>query len=803
MTNSPGVMTSPTITASVLTDDLAFEALASEWDELLDQKNQRSFFLRPSWTRLWWRTFRPLHSHLFIIACRDSEGRLAGLAPLYWKQRRTAGVPHLRELQFLGTGIYAQTSEYLDVIARRGYEQVVAETVADFLRRDPDWDRLCLSDVPADSPVLPFLRRAFGDDAQITGCNRSFYIDTSADWDTFKSRLSKSARENIFRRQRRLFETFQCEFRLVENTCELEQAMDDLVRLHQARWQTKGEPGTFALDGSEDLLREAARISLAEGRLRLWTLTMDKEVTAVLLGFVDNGILHAFQSGFDPAYTHKGLGSVMNGLCIRACVEDETIRDYDFMGGSDAYKQSWTKTSWDSVALTCMRPGLHSQTFKAIEHTTRAAKSIVRGTVPKSIRRAAYKFILLRRYYSNKPIADNPTAVLSGLSLLRCFIGERIPTLVISADPDDVTFKSKYCRQKRLIANPVSAPANAVRDLEELGKSFAEKAVLYYGDDPTLLLISRNRERLEKYYRFQLPEPEMVEQMVDKTLFAGLAESRDLPVPKTVTSIQAPTAEAALEILSLPCIVKPNLRDGWYECEAVMNRGGTPLKALRANTAEELDSLYRSVGQFTNDFVVQEYVPGGDDCIYSFHAYYDSHSEPIAWYVGRKIRTYPKESGASTYLELVKEPEVAELGMEILKKLKFVGPVKIDFKKDPVRNRYYLLEINARFNLWNYLGTASGINLPLVAYRDLTGQPCERQTNYRTGVRWLAFGDDLRSFVRHYRPAGDLTWMGWLKSYGSKKVYQVFAWRDPYPFLLSLSRYSRAFYRKLGKGVVK
>jgi CelD/BcsL family acetyltransferase involved in cellulose biosynthesis len=402
MIDSPDVMTSSAIEASVLTEDLTFETLAAEWDELLDHSDQRAFFLRWAWNQLWWRTFRPPHSHLFIITCRDSRGALAGLAPLYWKQRRTAGVPHLRELQFLGTGIYAQTSEYLDVVARRGYEQAVAATVADFLRGDPNWDRLCLTEVPADSTVFPLLQHGLGEDAQITGCNRSFYINTDTDWDTFRSSLTKSARENIFRRTRRLFETFQCEFRLIDSAGELEQAMDDLVRLHQARWQTKGEPGTFALDGSEELLREAARISLREGRLRLWTLTMDKEVTAVLLGFVDNGVLHAFQSGFDPAYTHKGLGSVMNGLCIRACVGDEAVRDYDFMGGSDAYKQSWTKTSWDSVTLTCLRPGLHSQAFKTIELASRVGKSIVRKTVPRRLKVAGHKFIMRRRYYSGK-----------------------------------------------------------------------------------------------------------------------------------------------------------------------------------------------------------------------------------------------------------------------------------------------------------------------------------------------------------------------------------------------------------------
>lgn len=397
----------------------------------------------------------------------------------------------------------------------------------------------------------------------------------------------------------------------------------------------------------------------------------------------------------------------------------------------------------------------------------------------------------------------NPTVVLSGLSLLRCFAGKRIPSVVISAVPDDVTFHSRYCIQKRVIASPGAEPARAARDLIELGKSFFEKPVLYYADDPMLLLISRNRESLARYYRFQMPESEIVQQLVDKTRFAGFAECNELPVPKTVTSAQAPSAEDALKLLSLPCVVKPDLREGWYECEAVMARGGAPTKALRANDADELAAVYRQVKLFTNDFVIQEYIPGGDECIYSFHAYFNRHSDPLAFYVGRKIRTYPNESGASTYLELVKEPGVVDLGVELLKKLRFTGPVKIDFKKDPVTNRYYLLEINARFNLWNYLGAACGVNLPLAAYQDLIGQTADAQRDYRTGVRWLAFGDDLRAFVRHYRPAGDLNWAGWLRSHASRKVYQVFSWRDPYPFVHSLARYSKAFYRRLGKEVVK
>ncbi len=402
MIDSLGVMTSTAIEASVLTDDRDLEALAAEWDELLEQSDQRAFFLRWSWNSLWWGTFRPADSHLFIITCRDSEGRLVGLAPFYWKQRRTAGIPHLREVLFLGTGIYAQTSEYLDIVARRGYEQAAADAVADFLSRDTGWDRLRLSEIPDASTVLPYLQQALGEHSQIAVCNRSYYIDTDTTWDTFKTNLAGWARDNVFRRTRRLFNSYESSFCRVETADQLEPALNALVRLHQARWRSKGEPGAFALTGAEGFLKEAARVSLSEGRLGLWTLALDTQVAAALLGFFDNGVLHFFQGGFDPAYSQRGLGNVMHGLCIRACVEDETVRNYDFMGGDNGYKQSWTKVWRESVCLTYQRPTLHSRVCDIIEQATRVGKFIIRKTVPKKMRVAAHKLIIKRRYYSNE-----------------------------------------------------------------------------------------------------------------------------------------------------------------------------------------------------------------------------------------------------------------------------------------------------------------------------------------------------------------------------------------------------------------
>ena len=365
-----------------------------------------------------------------------------------------------------------------------------------------------------------------------------------------------------------------------------------------------------------------------------------------------------------------------------------------------------------------------------------------------------------------------------------------------------MTFHSRYCRHRAVIA-PVSDPERMLHDLLTLGRTFPDRPVLVYGDDATLLFVSRNRERLARSYRFLLPDPDLVEDLVDKTRFARLAARLGLPVPKTVLSREAATADEVGDRLSLPCVLKPNYHIGWFESCAVLEHGGHPRKALLAGTADELHRMYGQIRRFTDDFVVQEYVPGDVDAVYTFHAYADRHSNVLAHYVGRKIRTYPREAGMSTYLELVREPEVVRAGLDILARLRFVGVVKVDFKRDAGRGRFVLLEINPRFNLWHYLGAACGVNLPRLAYADLVGAPHPPRREYATGIRWLSFGNDVRTFLRDYHRGGLLSWPTWLLSLRGRKVHDIFAWHDPVPAIAGLLRYAKAFSAKASRRFIR
>lgn len=352
------------ISVVTLTDINDFDALQQEWDQLLADSDQQVYFLRWSWNRRWWSAYAPPGGRLQLMLCYDEHRRLIGLAPLYSRRRSVAGVPMLKELFFLGTGMGILTSEYVDVIARTGYESEVAKAVAQRLKQCRDWDRLYLWGIPQDSKTLPHFQNELGLKSKVIVCDQAPYLDVDQSWESLKQEMGSNLRTNIDRYGRRLSKLYDCRFRSAETPEELETGLDEFIRLHTERWRSKGEGGSFALKGFEEFLREAARRSFREGRLKLWTLTLDGTYAAALLAFVDFGVAHYFQGGFDPAFGKHHLGTVMLSYCIQDCIQSKEISTFDFMGGGSAYKQAWTKTTREAVELEAFRPTISSALYR-------------------------------------------------------------------------------------------------------------------------------------------------------------------------------------------------------------------------------------------------------------------------------------------------------------------------------------------------------------------------------------------------------------------------------------------------------
>ncbi len=346
----------PDLDVHIHTSWQTLEPLSELWDALLEQNATQAYFLRYAWNQRWWQTFAPAHSRLFVMVCRDAKGEVLGIAPFYCQvQRCFKFFDWACELNFIGTGIELLTSEHMDVLARRGHEASVAQAIVKYLNTHRNWDRLRLLNLSADSAVLVHLQHHLK--TQPVTCDQAPFIGTQTSWEALRQTWSSKFRYNIERGQRRLAEAARAEFACVTTPEQLLSASDDFVRLHQMRWTSQGKVGAFADQKFEVFLRAEMRHALEAKRLRFWTYSLDGRCVAALIAFVENGVAHYFQSGFDVDYQKHSLGSVMVYQCLQDCVADPSIREFDFMGGSSAYKGSWTSQTRAGLVFDAWRPG--------------------------------------------------------------------------------------------------------------------------------------------------------------------------------------------------------------------------------------------------------------------------------------------------------------------------------------------------------------------------------------------------------------------------------------------------------------
>lgn len=147
----------------------------------------------------------------------------------------------------------------------------------------------------------------------------------------------------------------------------------------------------------------------------------------------------------------------------------------------------------------------------------------------------------------------------------------------------------------------------------------------------------------------------------------------------------------------------------------------------------------------SDEWLLQEYVPGEGR---GFFALFD-HGEERAVFMHRRIREFPVTGGASTCAESIDDPELRELGLRLLRALRWHGVAMVEFKRDARDGGYVLMEINPKF--WGSLdlAIAAGVDFPWLAVQTALGIPFEPVLTYRAGLRfqWV-WSELLRAAAR-------------------------------------------------------
>lgn len=385
---------------------------------------------------------------------------------------------------------------------------------------------------------------------------------------------------------------------------------------------------------------------------------------------------------------------------------------------------------------------------------------------------------------NRRPAAVVMNLFYTGLGIARS-LGERgVRVVGLTAQRGVYGNFSRYV-DKVLCADSRTDPETLIKQLLELGDKLGPDSVLFPTRDHDLVFLDRFRNELAPYFRCVIPERQSLERCLNKWDTYRIALQAGVPTPKTWLIQRRDDLAAIAEEVAYPCVLKPVAAHQWRAGDTWERVGAR--KAISIATRSELLSEYENIARVDGRMLIQEIVPGGDDCLIIAACYVDRERILQGEFNLQKRVQTPPGFGTGCVVQSVERPELSERTARLLHAADFTGIAEVEYKWDAASRDYKLIEINPRPWDQHRLGEASGVDLMLLAYCDHAGLPRPAVQRRFVTKKWIA--EDaflmaaLRMLWRREPGLGEL-----FRQTRGKKVFAIWSARDPLPFVMYLVR---------------
>lgn len=373
-------------------------------------------------------------------------------------------------------------------------------------------------------------------------------------------------------------------------------------------------------------------------------------------------------------------------------------------------------------------------------------------------------------FHSSIPAAIvYPVSHAAGMSVIRALAGH-CPIVAVDHKPNAAGLRSRH-------VVPYLAPVmrqgggGFAEWMPLFGERFRERPVLFLVDDDDVFMSLQETDlRFTDYFHLPSSGWDIVEPMVDKEKLYVNAVGAGFNMPHRWSSIDG--------VEQFPCLVKPTYSTAF--------RARFGVKAIPCEDRGNLTDAVRDVEAAGIPYMIQEYIPGPTDQLYTFAAYSGEGGYVYASFTGRKLHQWPEEFGTARLTESVYYPELEALGANLLRHWGYRGISLTEFKRD-IEGQLRLIETNVRPGGWpERLAQSCGPNLVLAAYNDTIGWPVVRRNTLRIGMKWANLPEDFYHNVHGVR-----SFLRWLRVIRGLAVDAFWSWRDPMPFFVRLRGFVR------------
>jgi len=386
----------------------------------------------------------------------------------------------------------------------------------------------------------------------------------------------------------------------------------------------------------------------------------------------------------------------------------------------------------------------------------------------------------------------------TGLGIARSLGEHGIPVIGLSAQRGVYGNFSRYAKTMRC-ADSRKEPEALLTQLLELGARLGHRAILFPTRDHDLVFLDRFRRELEPHFVLVVASREALERCLNKWETYSLATQAGVPTPKSWLVEDANDLRKAAGQVTYPCVLKPVAAHHWRTADNWALVGGR--KAIAVASAEELLAEYAVIAGADPRALIQEAIPGADDCLIVTACYIDRQSRFQAAFNIQKLVQTPPGFGTGCIVQSANRPELLDRTIRLLQAMEFTGVAEVEYKWDARDDEYKLIEVNPRPWDQHRLGAACGVDLMYLAYCDGAGFPQPAVHADLTPRKWVA--EDafiltaLRLIWRREPGLGAL-----VRQARGERVCAIWSATDPLPFIGYLASLVAELFR-MGLQVIR
>jgi CelD/BcsL family acetyltransferase involved in cellulose biosynthesis/GNAT superfamily N-acetyltransferase len=330
-----------------------FYRLEDEWNGLLEKADIKEVFLRHEWFRCWWEAFGE-GKGLFVLKIKCSDETIA-FAPLMLVREPYRNTM-LKKIKFISN----EHSSRCDFIAKEPASPMFDAVIRYLSGRRELWDIIELDNMPGASPTIEHLKQSLKSSGVTYGIKKGLsspYIAIDTNWDIFFRNRSSRFRKNLRTKTNRLNKAGEYTVEEIKDDYGI---LDTVFGISEKSWKASLGQAITQSSRVKKFFEKLTDTAIREGWLGVWIININGVPAAYEYHLKYNNRVSGLRSGYDEEYKGLSPGSVLDRHIVENTFK-QGFSEYDFGGGSDFYKFSWTSSIRDHYNIVIFSGNIKSR----------------------------------------------------------------------------------------------------------------------------------------------------------------------------------------------------------------------------------------------------------------------------------------------------------------------------------------------------------------------------------------------------------------------------------------------------------